>query len=345
MPAAAPKPECRVMSPAVSVIMAVHNGEAHVREAVDSILSQTLRNLELMVVDDASTDATGEVLAGYDDPRLVRLRNERRLGPSGARNCALRVARGPLIAIQDADDISLPHRLERQAELFTKNPALGAAGAYAVAIGVAGREGGVMSYPPTEDLEIKWALLFWNPFIHSSVMARRSVLEEEGGYAEKGDLAWLAEDYELLSRINRKHRTANIGEVLVKYRINPLGASACSGELLRLSEKISGRNVSWLLGNNGLEVETLQALRRFWFEGKSLSPADACRALAGNKILHHAFLSRFVKRGTLRTSRARFYMGCARCALRQARRNSQLHPSCRAAMLLFSMGLVLKAVT
>jgi len=344
MPAAAPQPKCRLTSPAVSVIMAVHNGEAHIREAVDSILSQTLSNLELIVVDDASTDATAEVLARYDDPRIMRLRNGRRLGPSGARNCALRMARAPLIAIQDADDISLPHRLETQAEFFAEDPALGAAGAYAAVIGRAGRDGGTMSYPPTRDLEIKWALLFWNPFIHTSVMVRRSVVEETGGYNEEGDLAWLAEDYELLSRINRKYRTANVAEVLVRYRINPAGASARFGELQRLSEEVSGRNVSWLLGDNGLDVETLQAMRRFWFERKSMSPSDLRRALTGNKILHQAFLSRYVEGGTLRASRARFYLGCARRAFGQALRNSQLEPSCRASMLLSTLKLALKAV-
>ena len=344
MPAAVPEPRCRVMSPAVSVIMAVHNGEAHIREAADSILSQTLSNLELIVVDDASTDATAEVLARYDDPRIIRLRNERRLGPGGARNCALRMARAPLIAIQDADDISLPHRLETQAEIFAKNPALGAAGAYAAVIGRAGRDGGTMSYPPTRDLEIKWALLFWNPFIHTAVMVRRSVLEETGGYAERGELAWLAEDYELLSRINRKHRTANVGEVLVKYRINPFGASTRLGELQRLSEEVSGRNVSWLLGDSGLDGETLQAVRRFWFDGKSLSPAEARRALTGNKRLHRAFFSRYVKGGPVRVSRARFYLGCARRALGQARRNSQLQPSCRADMVFSTIRLALKAM-
>ena len=332
------------MPPAVSVVMAVHNGEAHLREAVNSILSQTLTKLELIVVDDASTDATAEVLAKYYDPRICILRNECRLGPGGARNCALRMARAPLIAIQDADDISLPHRLESQAEFLAKNPPLGGAGAYAAVIGEAGRDDGTMSYPPTRDLEIKWALLFWNPFIHTSVMVRRSVLGETGGYAEQGELAWLAEDYELLSRINRKHRTANMGEVLVRYRINPLGASARSGELRRLSEEVSRRNVNWLLGNNGLEVETLQALRRFWFEGESLSPMEARRALTGNKLLHQAFFSRYIEGSTLRAGRARFYLGCARRALGQARRNSQLQPSCRADMLLSTIGLALRAL-
>ena len=344
MPAAAPEPKYCIMSPAVSVIMAVHNGAAHIRGAVNSILSQTLSNLELIVVDDASTDATAEMLARYDDPRIIRLRNERRLGPSGARNCALRMARAPLIAIQDADDISLPHRLETQAEFFAQNPALGAAGAYAAMIGAAGCEGGMMSYPPTRDLEIKWALLFWNPFIHTSVMVRRSVLKETGGYAEEGELAWLAEDYELLSRINRKYRTGNIGEVLVKYRINPFGASTRLGELQRLSEEVSCRNVSWLVGSNSLNLETLEAVRRFWFEGKSLSPAEARSALTGSKLLHQAFFSRYVEGGTLRVSRARFYLGCTRRALGQARRNSQLQPSCRADIVLSTIKLALKAM-
>lgn len=332
------------MMPTVSVIMAVHNGEDHVRDAVDSILSQTLRNLELIIVDDASTDATPEVLTRYDDPRTHILRNQRRLGPGAARNRALRIAEAPLVAIQDADDCSLPHRLQTQAEFLARNPSVAVTGTHATTIPADGADGEIMRYPPARDLEIKWALLFWNPFIHTSIMLRRSVLEETGAYTEEGELAWLAEDYELLSRISQKHCAANINQVLVRYRINPAGASARQADLRRLSAQVSRKNITWLLGDDATDVDTVQALRRFWFEGKPLSPADAQRALAGTEVLHQAFLAHYAQGGSRRFPRARFCLACARRAFSQARRNSHLERSCRAAMLRSTMALAAKAI-
>jgi glycosyltransferase involved in cell wall biosynthesis len=344
MPVTEMKDELYRMEPSVSVIMAVHNGERHVREAVDSILGQTLSALELIVVDDASTDATAQVLATYNDSRLRMLHNQHRVGPAAARNRALRMARAPLIAIQDADDSSFSHRLQTQAEFFRRNPAVDLAGAHAIAMGADSQEGRLLGYPPAGDLQIKWASLFWNPFIHTTIMLRRSALEEAGAYNEEGELAWLAEDYELLSRIGRAHGTANIGQVLVRYRITPNGASARPADLQRLSEEVSSRNLRWLLGGDGIHTEAVQALRRFWFEGKSLSAADARRVLAYNKILHDAFLSHYVAHRARSLPRARFYLSCARRTLAQARHNSHLDASSRRAMLLSTMALAAKAV-
>lgn len=332
------------MAPKVSVIMAVHDGQAHIRDAVDSILSQTLKDVELIIVDDASTDGTAEILARYSDARLCIARNKRRLGPGAARNRALRIARAPLIAIQDADDTSLPHRLEAQVEYLGKNPSVDLTGAYAVTISVQGQEREIMNYPPARDMEIKWALLFWNPFIHSSIMLRRRVLGETGPYAEEGKFAWLAEDYEFLSRISHEHQAANINQVLVRYRINPAGASAQSGNLQKVSEEVSMRNLSRLLGPDMVDVETAQALRRFWFEGKPLCQADAGRVLAADKSLQRAFLSHYLQGGVPRLSRARFYLARSRRAFRQGCRNSHLEPSCRAAMLVSTLALAWRAV-
>lgn len=306
------------MIPKVSVIMAVHNGEAHLVEAVDSVLSQTLKDLELIIVDDASTDATAAILAWYSDPRLCILRNPRRSGPGAARNRGLRIARAPLVAVQDADDVSLPYRLEMQVKFLANHPDVDVTAAYAMAISRNGQELGIMRYPPIQDLEIKWALLFWNPFIHSSVVFRRFVLDQTGPYAEKGEFAWLGEDYELLSRISRTRVAANIGQVLIRYRANPDGASAQVSNLQRISEEVSMRNLRWLLGPGVVDEATLTSLRSFWVGRRPLSRGDACRALAGNKLLCRAFQSRYVEKDAHRLVRTRFYVARARQVCRQA---------------------------
>ena len=332
------------MLPSASVIMAVYNGEPHVREAVDSILAQSLANLELIVVDDASTDATWRVLASCHDSRLRVLRNPSRLGAAAARNRAIQVAQAPLIAIQDADDVSLPQRLQMQAEFLGRNPSVDLVGAWAVSISDGGREIGLLNYPPRTDLNLKWALLFWNPFIHSSVMLRRSMLAKVGSYREGRGPAWFVEDYELFSRVARLHQAANIGQALIKYRVHPAGASARHADLLRFSEEVSLNNVKWLLGGKGIDEEAVHALRRFWFEEKSLSAADAWHALTCSGILQRAFLARYVEHRVRRIPRARFYLGCARRALAQARNNSHLDRSCRAAMLRSVLSLAARAV-
>ena len=332
------------MLPSVSVIMAVYNGEPHMREAVDSILAQSLGNLELILVDDASTDATWRVLASCHDSRLRVLRNPSRLGAAAARNRAIQVAQAPLIAIQDADDVSLPLRLQTQAEFLGRNPSVDMVGAWAVSISDDGREIGRLNYPPRTDLNLKWALLFWNPFIHSSVMLRRSTLAKAGNYHEGRGPAWFVEDYELFSRVARLHQAANIGQALVKYRVHPAGASARHADLLRFSEEVSVNNVKWLLGGNGIDEEAVHALRRFWFEGNSLSAADAWHALTCSGILQQAFLARYVEHRARRIPRARFCLGCARRALAQACNNSHLDRSCRAAMLRSVLSLAARAV-
>src|SRR5208337_1568211 len=187
--------------PRVSVVMAAYNAEKYLRQAVDSILSQTLADFELIVVDDASIDATRAVLESYSDPRIRALYNPSNLGQCVSRNKALAAARGKYIAILDADDIALPTRLEKQAEWLDRHPEIGLLGSYAVTIDEQGKEHARWDYSPTDDAAIKWALLFTNVFIHSSVMMRKSVVNQTGGYSNEECIRRaFVEDYELLSR-------------------------------------------------------------------------------------------------------------------------------------------------
>src|SRR5947207_2062875 len=100
--------------PRVSIVMAVHNGARHLRAAVESVLGQSLADLELIIIDDGSTDATEEILASYGDRRMIIIRQDRR-GQTRSLNHGIEIARAPYIARQDADDVSLPDRLEKQA--------------------------------------------------------------------------------------------------------------------------------------------------------------------------------------------------------------------------------------
>ena len=205
------------MAARVSVIMPVYNGERFLQAAVESILAQTLGDFTLIVVDDASTDGTPDILrscaAGDSRVRIHRLTQNG--GAIAARNTGLTLADAPLIATMDADDVSLPQRLERQVSFMDARPDVGVVGSFVQLIDEAGSRGQVKTYPSTPGLTA-WALFFLNSIAHPTAMVRRSIMQELVGYASgcKGG----TEDFEMFTRASRITRLANVPEVLVLYR-------------------------------------------------------------------------------------------------------------------------------
>jgi glycosyltransferase involved in cell wall biosynthesis len=219
--------------------MAVHNGAPWVLDAVTSVLAQTAGDLEVIVIDDGSTDATPAVLAALDDPRLLIERGSRRgLTRSLAR--ALELARAPLVARLDADDIALPDRLALQREFLDAHPDVGLLGTGAREVDVTGREIAVVR-PPTDDAAIRRELIRANPFVHSSVMMRRAALDRAGGYDESMPVA---QDYDLWMRLARVTRLANLPEPLVIRRLTPGRVSAVrDDDRLRAEARVRWRAV------------------------------------------------------------------------------------------------------
>jgi glycosyltransferase involved in cell wall biosynthesis len=331
--------------PLVSVITAVYNGERYLSEAVDSILGQTVADFEFIVVNDGSTDRTAQILGSYVDPRIRILHNQQNVGPAASRNRAIAGARAPYIAIQDADDVALPQRLEKQIFFLEKNPNVALVGSHAVTIDDQGNECGALVYPPADDRGIKWDLLFRNPFIHSSVMLRRSVLNLTGPYTDDPEVCRaFVEDYELTSRINRVAQSANIQEPLEKYRLNPMGASSrtCS-EQQRLADEVSKRNICWLLDLREMDPHAWRGLRGFSLNWAPLRAHEARAAFALNEAIHEAFASRYPAPDAAREHRRRCYLQWARRAFAHARRNPNLDPNCRAVMLIAAAKLLAAA--
>src|SRR2546428_1522930 len=120
----------RLVRPGVRVLMAVHNGEPHLRAAVESVLAQTYPDFELLIVDDGSTDGSADVVRSYEDRRIRLLENERNLGQIPSLNRALREAHGEYVARLDHDDLCLPERLERQVEELDAEPSAALAGTW-----------------------------------------------------------------------------------------------------------------------------------------------------------------------------------------------------------------------
>jgi glycosyltransferase involved in cell wall biosynthesis len=205
----------RGTTPRVTVLMTVFNGERHLREAVDSVLGQSFRDFELLIIDDGSTDGTAALLTTISDPRVRRTRHAENVGLMRSLNHGLALARGELIARHDADDVSEPDRLARQVAFLDANPSVALVGAWYRKIDESGASLGERTLPVGHD-QIRWALHFYCPFVHSAVVFRTSAVRDAGGYDEA---LTFAEDYDLWSRLATVHRVANLPEPLVRYRV------------------------------------------------------------------------------------------------------------------------------
>jgi glycosyltransferase involved in cell wall biosynthesis len=202
--------------PAITVLMAVHNAERHVAEAIASVSRQTFRDFELLVIDDGSTDGTAAIVNRIDDPRVRYLPAERRLGLPGALNLGMENSSSPLLARHDHDDVSDPERFGRQVAYLEGHPEVAIVGSRARLIDEAGREIGRVDRC-LEDISIRWYHLLDNPFIHSSVMFRRAVIWSElSGYDARLPSS---EDHDLWSRVLQRHAGANLPDRLLSYRL------------------------------------------------------------------------------------------------------------------------------
>jgi hypothetical protein len=212
--------------------MAVYNGEKFLREAVDSILNQTLEDFEFIIINDGSTDASEDILDSYRraDPRLqVYSQPNRGLVESLNRGCAL--ARGKYIARMDADDVSIPDRLAMQVEFLEEHAETSVVGGAVEIVDAAGTHKGVDSNP-LDDAAIKSKLLSGSsPYYHGTVLMRAEVLAEFGGYRK---VVVSAEDYDLWSRMADHYKLANLPATVLKYRRHPqqISVSRCRQQAL-----------------------------------------------------------------------------------------------------------------
>jgi glycosyltransferase involved in cell wall biosynthesis len=225
------------MTPAVSVVIATHNYGRFLPSALDSALAQTFRDLEVIVVDDGSTDDTASVVRPYSrDPRVSYQRTEPR-GQPRAKNLGIRVSRAPFVAFLDADDIWLPSKLEKQIELFQKDPEVGVVYSRRILID---EEGWELEYSQPS-LYRGWILprIFRHNFVcFSSSVVRRSVFDAVGAFDE--DFA-LAIDYDLWLRVALHYRFDYVNEPLVKYRTGHASLSQRKLERVRMAERIIAR--------------------------------------------------------------------------------------------------------
>ena len=263
------------MPPRASVVTTVYNGSRYLPSCVESVLEQTLDEIEMIVFDDGSTDGTGAWLEGVSDPR-VRVISRERVGRARALNMAVAEARADYVAILDSDDLAAPQRLERQVAFLDSRPECGlVASAQRILIDA---EGGVLRRMmfPTGDAELRQLIGRFNPFNQSSVTYRRSALESVGGFDER--LGYYL-DWDLSQRIAESWRLGAIDEIASYNRVHPgQFFEGPNGVYSRLGGLRRGLKLTYR-GVRRLGAPSYSLLRPFARLGWSFTPEGAKRII------------------------------------------------------------------
>jgi len=264
------------MSPIVSVLMSVYNSERHLRQSIQSVLDQSFADFEFVIVEDGSEDSSPRILSEFarQDARIVLIKNETNRGLAASLNRGLERAQGKYVARQDADDISLPNRLELQSAYLETHPEIGILGSACTIIDEEGKELGV--YPqPEGDLLIRWTSLWSNPFIHPSIMLRRETLEKHRLRYDETFAS--AQDYELWSRLLQYTQAANLPEPLIRYRIHRESVTRTRREAqLLYHDQVVLRNIARQLPSARISTEQIRQARRWIYpdEGGAARPKE-----------------------------------------------------------------------
>lgn len=304
------------MSDKLTVLMAVYNGERFLQTAVDSILNQTYSSFRFLVVDDASTDSTPQLLRRVSDPRLEVYRLDKNVGQTAALNLGLRRAATPYIARMDADDYSAPNRFEEQMRLISADPLLDCVGTHAWEFGEDPLVRQLVIRRPESYPEIRKAALHGAGIIHGTIVIRQEALLEIGGYNERYRYA---SDRDMFIRFLPKHRSVNIPQPLLGIRRHPGQDSfskIAADEYIDIFERLLAGNG----GGDAVEPSVLKGNLAYsylfranyfrkrkqygewatdWFRAAKLSPRIAARSMMGtaaSRLLPQAVQAR-LKRG------------------------------------------------
>lgn len=208
-----------VRSPKISVIMPVYNAEEYLREAIESILNQTFTDFEFIIVDDASTDNSCKIIEEYSKKyeRILVIKNANNFGIAETRTRGTKFAKGKYIGVADADDISIPTRLEKQYNYLEKHEDCGVVGGFIELFNSDnGKRIGVRKYNE-DDANLRKKIFLYCPVAQPVCMIRKEVFDNIGYYDPKYPPV---EDLDLWFRIGMKYKFANIQEILLKYRVH-----------------------------------------------------------------------------------------------------------------------------
>lgn len=233
------------VEPKVTVLMPVYNGQNYLFESIKSIQNQTFTNWELLIINDASTDNTVNIVKEYQkkDDRIRLITNETNLKIAKTLNKGICEARGLYIARMDDDDISLPTRLEKEVEILDKNPSTVLVGSWQKHFGT----NNWVHRPPELAKQIKATLLFECCVCHSTVMFKKDIFIKNKFFYDSN---FLSEDYELWTRVSEKYDLYTIPEILGEYRLN--GDNITSGKEVKFD--VEARNIVAKTLRNNLHI-------------------------------------------------------------------------------------------
>jgi hypothetical protein len=255
--------------------LSVFNGQGYLPQALDCILGQTLTDLEFLVIDDGSADASWDILSARAerDQRLALIKNEANIGLTRSLNLGLERAQGELIARQDVDDLSLPTRLEKQAAFMDAHPEVALLGTAALRIDGAGDPLPTIGRHPCGDQAIRLKMLMQNAFFHASAMVRRAVLVDHG-LAYDPAMTY-SQDYDLWSRVMQHGQAANLHEPLIKFRVHVGQLSTTAGAAQQdCGDRVALANFARAGLAGHFAVEEIRLLRRTGLPPEALPPSE-----------------------------------------------------------------------
>ncbi|WP_157961676.1 glycosyltransferase family 2 protein [Acuticoccus kandeliae] len=289
-------PDRRVSPPFVSILLPVYNGAAYLTAALDSLRAQTHSRLEIIAIDDGSTDGSLAILeaAARDDHRIVVVTRENR-GLVATLNEGLARASGRLVARMDADDISYPTRIARQVAAFADRPGLAMCGTGFDTIRL-DRVRARQLDPIFKEGDLGILSLFFTLFIHPTVMFDRAVIGDGLAY----DPRYLhAEDFDLFRRLTRDHPVHVIPESLLGYRLHEMSVTQRHKSVMRqshmriVSENLAREGFSFAIAPEALEVASERAVDRLAVQMLDLRDEFAARPAALRPSYEHGWQQLF----------------------------------------------------
>lgn len=280
--------------------MAVYNGESHLQAALDSILRQSFRDFEFIIVDDASRDRTASVLDSCKDQRVLRYRNDQNLGLTKSLNVGLRLASGDYIARMDADDVSHSDRLATQLAFLERHLDHVLVGTSYRLIDDAGKPF-LTNVKPMDDLELRWVSHTRTALEHSSVMFRR--LGPHGAPYLYDETYRTAQDYEFWLRLMKDGKGGVLKEVLLDYRVHPASVTVADpdSQVTHL-QTIALKHATETYDLSPTEERQVAAWFSLFLTHHPFSDTEFVDALRGLRVL----TDHFIARQKLSASAARF---------------------------------------
>lgn len=233
-----------MVGPRVTVLMPVYNAARFLREAIDSILAQSFKPFEFLIIDDGSTDDSAEIICAYRDPRIRFIRNGENLGITATLNKGIALASCELIARMDADDISHPQRLQKQYAFMKRNPKYALLSTWARVIS---EDKKFIRLERYRSNFYYYNLTFECWMYHPTIMFKKSAVQEVGMYSMP-----YSEDYDLFWKMSIRFPIANLTEPLLDYRISSTSLNTVlkKAEYERANEQNVMRNIRYYMGED-----------------------------------------------------------------------------------------------